>query len=473
MMHGYLGIDIGTTNTKLLVVGQNGSLLTSASEKTPVVTINGLVYFDLARIEAIVDGFLQLAARACDIKSVGFSTVGESVVPIKGGKAIHPPLMWNEARALDTPQEISYLNYESRFGISGRHPNNLYTINKILWMTRNLHLGKVELWLPLSSYFVYRKTGVALWDYSQANRTYVYDTHQRCWNTKILEHFNLEEFAPIRMMGTACGEADGITYGLGGHDHIVGLFGLKSISGTASPFFYDSMGTSCLLALLVQGSGDKFGGDRTFSPQGGGIGGGFEDDEYIITRSFRFYGRALEQLMSWARLTANDETFASLNQRILAEFPTEVAARFSIDGDFLSGNHASTHMQIQDLKIGSSFEQLMLSMYAYLGTISRVMVDDLNRFHQIGDIPYFAAGRATANRLLITLKASALEHPITIVNTPDLSALGAVVVGMQAAKQVQPLESMNNTLLRREIIEPHPQYSAFMSRTRALYLNDK
>ena len=154
MMHGYLGIDIGTTNTKLLVVGQNGMLLTSTSEKTPVTHIDGLVYFDLARIEALIDGFLQMAASICDIKSVGFSTVGESVVPLRDGKVLHPPLMWNEARALDTPQEISYLDHESRFEISGRHPNNLYSINKILWMTRNLQLGKVELWLPLSSYFV-------------------------------------------------------------------------------------------------------------------------------------------------------------------------------------------------------------------------------------------------------------------------------------------------------------------------------
>jgi L-fuculokinase len=471
MMHGYLGIDVGTTNTKLLVVGHSGSLLASASEKTPTIRIDGLVYFDLTRIEAIIDNFMLIAAKVCDIKSIGYSTVGESVVPIRSGKALHPPLMWNEAKALDTPEEISYLDHESRFEISGRHPNNLYTINKILWMMRNLNLGKVELWLPLSSYFVYRKTGVAVWDYSQANRTYAYDTHRRCWNTKILEHFNLEEFAPIRMMGTACGEAEGITYGLGGHDHIVGLFGLKTISNTPSPLFYDSMGTSCLLVLLVQGSKELFGGDRTFSPQGGGIGGGFRPNEYSITRSFRFYGRALEQLMTWARLTPNDETFASLNQRILAEFPTEVAARFSIDGDFLSGNHGSTHMQILDLRIGSTFEQLMFSMYAYLGTISKVMVDDLSRFHTIERIPYFAAGRATANRLLITLKASALGQPITIVNTPDLSALGAVVVGMQAGGHLEPLEYMNSNLLQKETIEPHSDYTALMARVRESYVH--
>lgn len=469
MISGSIGIDIGTTNTKMLVVGCDGRFLMSSSEKTPVITINGLVYFDLIGLEAIVDGFMVGARSVCTVRSVGFSSVGESVVPVRDGKAIHHPLMWNEVKALNTTQEIEFLNYESRFEVSGRHPNNLYSINKILWMLRKLDLGRVDHWLPLSSYFVYRKTGVAIWDYSQANRSFAYNPFKRCWNHTVLERYNLSEFAPLGKMGSACGMDEGITYGLGGHDHIVGLFGLKSLSNIEAPFYYDSMGTSCLLALLIQGTPEEFESNRTFSPQGGGIGGGFNEDEYIITRSFRYYGRALEQLMSWAGLPPNDDGYAKLNQRIMEEIPNETIAKFSIDGDFLSKDNAKTCMQIKNLKIGTSFEQLMFSLYAYLGTVSRMMFDDLTRFHHSREIPYFAGGRATTNHLLMVLKASGLGQPITIVNTPDLSALGAVVVGIQALGRTEELKGLDETFLKKEIIEPHKEYALIMEEIRNSY----
>ena len=52
-MDGFLGIDIGTTNSKALLISENGKLMKSWKKRTPEKSINGRRYIDILAIEQI------------------------------------------------------------------------------------------------------------------------------------------------------------------------------------------------------------------------------------------------------------------------------------------------------------------------------------------------------------------------------------------------------------------------------------
>lgn len=61
------------------------------------------------------------------------------------------------------------------------------------------------------------------------------------------------------------GVKTGIVYGLGGHDHYVGLYAVRKLYGS-SDLFYDSMGSSSVLAM-VKADGEKNCGAQLHSIQ--------------------------------------------------------------------------------------------------------------------------------------------------------------------------------------------------------------
>lgn len=95
-MDGFLGIDVGTTNSKAVLLGENGDIFSIWKQETPQVLKGGRSYFDIEKIDACVDHWIEEAGKVSELKSVGFSSVGESVIPLKSGKVLSMPLVWHE-----------------------------------------------------------------------------------------------------------------------------------------------------------------------------------------------------------------------------------------------------------------------------------------------------------------------------------------------------------------------------------------
>jgi Sugar (pentulose and hexulose) kinases len=251
----FVGIDIGTTNCKALIVNEEGRLIKTLSRKTQYKTIGGIQFFDLAEICAFVDDAESEATTLGKLRSVGFSSVGESTVPVsKEGKALFDPVLWSEQSVTANEEEADFIVRENTFSRIGISQNGLLALDKILWFCRNYPeiAKKADCYLPLTSYLVFRKTNQAAWDYSQALRSNAFLVHERCWDENLLSHFGLKPFGRLCPMGTAIGEKNGVVYGLGGHDHITGLYAIHSLMAEKeSSFFYESMGTSAVLTLCL------------------------------------------------------------------------------------------------------------------------------------------------------------------------------------------------------------------------------
>jgi len=98
-----LGIDIGTTHTKVGVYAKDGRLLSHRQAPTPLITgADGLSYFALAGIWETATALLRQATQeaAGIVEGVAVASMGEAGVTLDAnGEPTYPVIPWYDARA--------------------------------------------------------------------------------------------------------------------------------------------------------------------------------------------------------------------------------------------------------------------------------------------------------------------------------------------------------------------------------------
>jgi len=420
----------------------------------------------LRDLERIVDRFIERAGEACRLRGVAFSSIGESVVPVRGGRALSNPVMWYEGAVRQSEAEGEILKKFATSERTGLQYGTYYSAGKILWMRERLP-ERPEYWLPMTTYMVWRKTGCTAWDNSQACRSYLYDIHERAWIEPLLKALSLDAPGDLGYMGAACGERDGVTYGLGGHDHITGLHAIYDMLG-GRPFFYDSMGTSGVLAMLIEARRENLSQRGAYGAQGGCVVSGFRAGEYIVTRSFRHYGALLSTLAGLGGGRPDADAFDRINRGVEPDMDREPAAMFANYGDLIQGYRGRDAMNLLDLKPGASLEDLVRSAYLYLGATGAMQHAELSGIGR-ADLPYYAGGGIVKNRLLMEVKATALEREITVLDTPEIGALGAALIAARVGGGAEAVSSAAETLLRGAQIEPRVDWLDAVRSAKAQY----
>ena len=460
----FAGIDIGSTNIKLVLVNEEGAVIHSASCPTPYV-YDPLKYFDLLAIDRIVDELVNQAKLLGKLVSVAFSSVGESVVPVKNGKALRNPLFHGEPGATSNLRERTIISKYSTYSKTGILPNAFLAIDKILWDYRN-NYERPEFFLPLSSYQVYRKTGCTTWCYSQASRSNAFVVFSKEWNTELFEALGIESPGELGPYGMYCGEKEGIIYGLGGHDHITGLYGLFCIT-KSTELILDSMGTSSMVALLTNKPVTI---NSTYDSFGGGIVNGFNEGQYIIFRGLYMYGAIPAFWMKHFNYETADEDFYRVNQQILKNEGAPLAFTIRIGGNFYNDKRLKRG-EIEYINIDDEvdIDRYVESAYAYNILKTMQLVKSIERFTDKSKVPYYCAGASINNDLFMNLKAASLNRPLICPNIKEISALGAACAGIQAAGELKIFDSMNERLSQSNKILPDQKFSGYVQKANKSY----
>lgn len=103
-MKVYMGIDIGTTNTKIMVIGENG-VEKIVKTKTPKKRLKNVEYFDLDKLTANLERIISQLKEAYDLSGLSCTSVGESVVPVANGKKLHDPIVWYDTCTKQTQEK--------------------------------------------------------------------------------------------------------------------------------------------------------------------------------------------------------------------------------------------------------------------------------------------------------------------------------------------------------------------------------
>ncbi len=197
----YIGVDLGTSAVKLLLMDAEGKIHKIASREYPLEFPHpGWSQQDpLQWFTQTMDGLKELLSECDKSQVAGISFGGQMhglVTLDENDQVIRPAILWNDGR---TTEETAYLNE-----VIGKEKLSAYTANiafagftapKILWMQKN----EPELWARVKKimlpkdYLAFRLSGSFCTDYSDASGMLLLDVKNRRWSKEMMEICNLTE----------------------------------------------------------------------------------------------------------------------------------------------------------------------------------------------------------------------------------------------------------------------------------------
>lgn len=197
----YIGIDLGTSSLKLLLVDDKGNVVNEVSKEYPLIfPQNGWSEQDPKEWwDAVLDGVPELVKDIDATKVAGIGSGGQMhglVALDKDDNVLRNAILWNDGR---TQKEVDYLNNEIGKDTLSKYTANIafagFTAPKILWM-RNNELVKfnriAKIMLP-KDYINYKLTGVHCCDYSDASGMLLLDVKNKCWSKEMLDICGINE----------------------------------------------------------------------------------------------------------------------------------------------------------------------------------------------------------------------------------------------------------------------------------------
>ena len=196
----YIGVDLGTSALKLVMMKGNGELVKTVSKEYPL-------YFPRSGWSeqnptdwflAVKEGLKELAAFA-DEKIAGISFGGQMhglVILDKEDKVLRPAILWNDGRSTE---ETDYLN-----NVIGKEKLSKLTANiafagftapKILWVKNNEPeiFAKISKIMLPKDYISYMLSGSFATDYSDASGMLLLDVKNKKWSSEMIEICGISE----------------------------------------------------------------------------------------------------------------------------------------------------------------------------------------------------------------------------------------------------------------------------------------
>jgi len=210
-MNYYLGIDIGTSSAKMIVMDQQGEIIVQGSREYLVdQPQNGWKEIDpevwyLEVIEGLKDILSTIDRKA--IKGIGITGQMHTVIFMgKDGRSIRPAIMWNDNRTKeclaelkDSVNRVGTLPFIEKIISTGSPAANLY------WLKLNEpdNFKKLHKFLIGPDYLVHRFTGNMTTDYCEASTSSLYDIERKGWSRDVAEIIGLPVSVYPQIKGSA------------------------------------------------------------------------------------------------------------------------------------------------------------------------------------------------------------------------------------------------------------------------------
>ena len=191
----YIGVDLGTSAVKLLLMNEDGKIENIASREYPLYFPNPGWSEQNPQdwFEQSMEGIKELLAGYPKEEVAGISFGGQMhglVVLDEKDRVIRPAILWNDGR---TGKETEYLNQ-----VIGKERLSEYTANiafagftapKILWMKEHEpeNFGKIRKIMLPKDYLAYRLSGSFCTDVSDASGMLLMDVKNRRWSEEMLK----------------------------------------------------------------------------------------------------------------------------------------------------------------------------------------------------------------------------------------------------------------------------------------------
>jgi xylulokinase len=466
-----IGIDVGTQSIRTIAFDVRGRKVAQAYRPTPAHTLDGgRGEYDPDALFATVVTCLAETAGALagrPVAGMAVGSVGESCVVLdEQGRSLAPSLVWFDRRTEDAANRIvERVGADRLFQITGLRIDSTLTLCKLAWMREHWPeaMGRTRRILNIADWIAFRLTGEAATDLTHASRTLYFDIHERRWSEELLAVVGLDSGypAPLVASGTRVGTvraevlaetglAGRPVVAAGGHDHLCGSYA----AGISRPgMLLDSMGTAEAILLatafplldpsvmrrgFIQGAVATH---RSLSYLGGGInsaGGAIE------------WFRAIAGNAPHETLIAEGEATGPGSQGVV--FLPHLVYSPPPDPD-VNGRGGFIGLTAHATR-GALYRAVLegLAMQARLLVDAMAALPGITPPNEIR-----AIGGNSRNPLFLAIKANVYGRPITVVDEPEATALGAALLGGVAAGVWPDLDVALAGLERRDhVVEPEP-----------------
>ncbi|MBD3308037.1 xylulokinase [candidate division KSB3 bacterium] len=469
-----LGIDIGTSSTKSLLLDESGTLVTTGQQAYDFDTPRpGWAEQDpevwwTATKESIRQVLHDSRIDPKEIRGVGFS--GQMHGPVfldKAERSIRPAIIWADQRSAAECRDI----YET-VGKDGLYRTVCNPVDSgfmaatLLWIKRHEPdtYRRIHRLVLAKDYVKYRLTGTLITDPSDAGGTSLYDVRQREWSSEILETLGLsaEIFPQVRpsvdVVGTVhraaaaeTGLAEGTPVVNGGSDQTMGALASGAIEegpvmlviGTGGTLFttVDAVVVDAELRMhtyphCVPGKWHLLGAI---------LAGGF---------TFKWFRNVLSAAQPYSYEAMTDEAAQIA--------PGAEGALFL---PYLAGER-TPHMDslARGVFFGLTVRHTRAHMIrAIMEGVVFAMRDCLEIFKQLQVSPekIIAGGGGTLNPLWRQIQADILGFPLVTAQTPEKSATGAAMIAGVGTESFASFEdACQRTVIFGEETTPIPEHTA-------------
>ncbi|MCI5878032.1 MAG: xylulokinase [Lachnospiraceae bacterium] len=272
----YIGIDLGTSAVKLLLMEEDGTIKKIVNREYPIAfphpgwsEQNPYDWY-----EKSMDGLKELIADCDRSKVAGISFGGQMhglVALDETDAVIRPAILWNDSR---TEEECNYLNEVIGKKTLSKYTANIsftgFTAPKVLWMKNKEpeNFARIHKIMLPKDYLCYRLSGVHATDVSDASGTLFFDVKNRGWSKEMCKICGIKDewlpkvFESYEAVGTLkpeigeeLGLSEKVVIAAGAGDNAAAAVGTGTVGNGACNI---SLGTSGTVFI----SSEKFGVDE-------------------------------------------------------------------------------------------------------------------------------------------------------------------------------------------------------------------
>ena len=199
----YIGIDLGTSSVKILMMTREGRIVDEATEEYPV-------YYPHANwaeqnpedwwqgtLKALKTLIERNEAVKSQIQGISFSGQMHGMVALDAkGDVITPAILWCDQRTTEECTEITaHFGSEKLSELVGNMALTGFTAPKILWLKKHHPelFKQVDMILLPKDYINYRLSGVYATDVSDASGMLLLDVQHKCYSKPVLDYIGITE----------------------------------------------------------------------------------------------------------------------------------------------------------------------------------------------------------------------------------------------------------------------------------------
>lgn len=197
----YIGIDLGTSSVKLLLMDAAGNVKNIVSREYPLYFPNpgwseqkpeDWYKETMQGLKELLEGFPKEEVAGI---SFGGQMHGLVILDDKD-EVIRPAILWNDGR---TTEECDYLNNEIGKETLSEYTANIsftgFTAPKILWVKNKEpeNFARIKKIMLPKDYLAYKLSGTFCTDYSDASGMLLLDVKNKCWSKQMMEICGVSE----------------------------------------------------------------------------------------------------------------------------------------------------------------------------------------------------------------------------------------------------------------------------------------